>query len=57
MINALLRIDRWIAGFEKGLVIVLTGLLTGLMCTQVILRYVFNSPIFWAEEVAVQFLV
>ncbi|HXH02298.1 MAG TPA: TRAP transporter small permease [Candidatus Competibacteraceae bacterium] len=50
-------LDRWLAGAERGLVIALTITMTGIMVTQVVLRYFFNAPLFWAEEISVQLLV
>ena len=42
---------------EKFLITIFTGALTVILMIQVILRYGFNRPLFWAEEVSVQFLV
>lgn len=33
------------------------GLLVLIMVVQVVLRYFFNSPLFWAEEISLQLLV
>lgn len=49
--------DNWLAVLERGLAIALTFVLAGIMMVQVVLRYFFNAPLFWAEEVAVQLLV
>lgn len=49
--------DRGLAFVERGLAIALTAALTGIMMAQVILRYFFSAPLFWAEEAAVQLLV
>lgn len=49
--------DRGLAFLERWLAIALTAALTGIMMAQVILRYFFSAPLFWAEEVAVQLLV
>ena len=49
--------DRWLASAERVLVIALTAALTCIMMVQVILRYFFNAPLFWAEEISVQMLV
>lgn len=49
--------DRGLAFVERWLAIALTAALTGIMMTQVVLRYFFSAPLFWAEEVAVQLLV
>ena len=50
-------IDRRLAQAEQVLVIALTAAMTGIMMTQVVMRYFFNAPIFWAEEMSVQLLV
>lgn len=50
-------IDRWLASAERLLAIALTATLTCIMMTQVVLRYFFNAPLFWAEEISVQILV
>ena len=50
-------VDDGLAHVERWLAIVLTAALTGIMMTQVVMRYFFNAPLFWAEEVAVQLLV
>ncbi|ANQ85599.1 TRAP transporter small permease [Azoarcus olearius] len=50
-------LDRALASVERLVAIALTAALTAIMIAQVILRYFFNSPLFWAEEIAVQLLV
>src|SRR5690625_6923836 len=42
---------------EKLLLFLFCLCLTGIMVTQVVLRYFFGAPLFWAEEVSVQFLI
>lgn len=49
--------DRRLAQAEQALVIALTAAMTGIMMTQVVMRYFFSAPIFWAEEISVQLLV
>lgn len=51
------RIDDMLAAIERVLVIALTAAITVIMMAQVTLRYFFNAPIFWAEEISVQLLV
>ncbi len=51
------RVDGALAAIEKVLIVLLTTALVGIMMAQVVLRYFFNAPIFWAEEVSVQLLV
>jgi TRAP-type C4-dicarboxylate transport system permease small subunit len=55
--SAIQRIDEMLASIERGLVIALTAAITLIMMAQVVLRYFFNAPIFWAEEISVQLLV
>lgn len=57
MSSLLIRFNQWLAGLEKILVSLITGALTLILMTQVILRYGFSRPLFWAEEICVQFLV
>ncbi|NMG64747.1 TRAP transporter small permease subunit [Azoarcus indigens] len=57
-IHALIQsLDRALASVERLVAIALTAALTAIMIAQVILRYFFNAPLFWAEEIAVQLLV
>jgi TRAP-type C4-dicarboxylate transport system permease small subunit len=51
------RVDRGLVVAERMLVIALTGAIAGIMMVQVVLRYFFSAPLFWAEEIAVQLLV
>ncbi|WP_119157878.1 TRAP transporter small permease [Caldimonas tepidiphila] len=55
--NFIQAADQGVAFVERWLAIALTAVLTGIMMAQVILRYFFSAPLFWAEEVAVQLLV
>lgn len=57
MFDIVQRIDNRLAVVERGLVIALTGAIATVMMTQVILRYFFSAPLFWAEEISVQMLV
>jgi len=50
-------LDRWLMQLERGAVIALTAGIAGVMMTQVVMRYFFSAPIFWAEEISVQLLV
>jgi len=54
LINA---IDGFLMQLEKLLLFLFCLCLTGIMVTQVVLRYFFGAPLFWAEEVSVQFLI
>ncbi len=56
-ISILNKIDNFLNKIEKLLIFIFGLTLTLIMISQVILRYFFNSPIFWAEEIAVQFLI
>jgi TRAP-type C4-dicarboxylate transport system permease small subunit len=51
------RVDRGLVVAERILVMALTGAIAGIMMVQVVLRYFFSAPLFWAEEIAVQLLV
>ena len=51
------RADDGLAALERVLVIALTAAIACIMMAQVVLRYFFSSPIFWAEEISVQLLV
>ena len=57
MYELIQRIDRGLAAAERGLVIALTAAIAGIMMVQVVMRYFFSAPIFWAEEISVQLLV
>lgn len=57
MFQPIQALDRRLAQAEQVLVIALTAAMTGIMMTQVVMRYFFNAPIFWAEEMSVQLLV
>lgn len=50
-------LDDWLAKLERTLVVLLTAGIAGIMMAQVIRRYFFSNPIFWAEEIAAQLLV
>ncbi|PSJ38669.1 TRAP transporter small permease [Zobellella taiwanensis] len=50
-------LDKLLGRLEYGLLVVLTAALTLILAAQVILRYFFSSPLFWAEEVSVQILI
>ena len=57
MSGLITMIDRLIGQIEYALLIGLTVSLTLILSAQVVLRYFFSSPLFWAEEVAVQILI
>jgi C4-dicarboxylate transporter DctQ subunit len=57
MFQLIQKIDQALARAEHVLVIGLTGGIALIMMAQVVMRYFFSAPIFWAEEVAVQLLV
>lgn len=56
-ISILNKIDTFFNKIEKILLFIFGLSLSLIMISQVIFRYFFNSPIFWAEEIAVQFLI
>lgn len=51
------RIDRGLVTGERALVMLLTAAIAVIMMLQVVLRYFFSAPLFWAEEISVQLLV
>lgn len=51
------RADAALASAEQVIVVLLTGGITAIMMAQVVLRYFFSAPLFWAEEISVQLLV
>lgn len=57
MYQTIQKIDQTLASAEQVLVIALTAGIAGIMMTQVVMRYFFSAPIFWAEEISVQLLV
>lgn len=57
MFKIILKIDGAIAKVEYLLLSLLIAALTLILSSQVILRYFFSSPLFWAEEVSVQILI
>lgn len=50
-------LDRRLAQGEQVLAGALVAALTAIMLAQVVLRYFFHAPLFWAEEVCAQLLV
>ena len=57
MIALIRKADEFLASLEKWIITLLTGALVLILMSQVILRYVFSRPLFWAEEISVQLLV
>lgn len=57
MHKLILKIDDVIAWVEYRLLMLMMLVLAIILASQVILRYFFNSPLFWAEEVSVQILI
>lgn len=51
------KVNDSIAKLEVFLTVIFMALLVLIMVVQVVLRYVFNSPLFWAEEISLQLLV
>ena len=51
------KADDFLASVEKVILTVFSGALVLILMTQVILRYGFSRPLFWAEEICVQLLV
>lgn len=57
MLRSLEFIDRQVARAEYLLILLLTLFASVVMVSQVILRYLFSNPLFWAEEVSTIALV
>lgn len=57
VVQTLRLLDSGIARIERWLAMGLTAAIALIMMAQVVLRYFFNAPLFWAEEVAAQLLV
>lgn len=57
MHKLMLKLDGVVAWIEYRLLMLMMLALALILATQVILRYFFNSPLFWAEEVSVQLLI
>lgn len=57
MLALLYKLDELVASLEKLLMTIMCGALAVLLVAQATLRYVFSSPLFWAEEIAVFFLL
>lgn len=51
------KIDQFVGRIEYVVIALLSALIALILITQVILRYLFSSPLFWAEEISVQMLV
>lgn len=51
------KVNDAIAKIEMFVIVVFMALLVLIMVAQVALRYFFNSPLFWAEEISLQLLV
>ncbi|STO37171.1 Neu5Ac permease [Gallibacterium anatis] len=56
MLKILIFLDNFIAKLERKIIILLILAMIFILFAQVILRYFFSNPIFWAEDVAVQLL-
>ncbi|MDP3844243.1 MAG: TRAP transporter small permease [Oxalobacteraceae bacterium] len=57
MFDYIQKTDKGLAVIERGLLVAFIGAITCIMMTQVVLRYFFSAPIFWAEEISVQMMV
>lgn len=51
------KVNDSIAKVEAVLIVIFMALLVLIMVAQVALRYLFNSPLFWAEEISLQLLI
>jgi len=50
-------LDKSIARLERWFIIGCAGVISTILVAQVLLRYVFSHPLFWAEEISTQILV
>ncbi|GGA94039.1 TRAP transporter small permease [Allosediminivita pacifica] len=50
-------LDRCLERFEGAMMVVCMAVAITLTFTQVVLRYVFNAPLFWAEEVVLYAII
>lgn len=57
MFDTIQKTDRGLAIIERAIVVLVTGAIACIMMAQVVMRYFFSAPIFWAEEISVQMLV
>lgn len=57
MMQFIKKLDDTIATVERFFLTLFTAALVLILTAQVILRYVFSRPLFWAEEISLQFLV
>ena len=57
MIVYIRKADEFLAAIERLFLTIFCGALIIILMTQVILRYGFSRPLFWAEEISVQLLV
>lgn len=57
MLRFILKTEVLLATAERFFLTLFTAALVFILTAQVILRYVFSRPLFWAEEVSLQFLV
>ena len=57
MLSALKTIDRRLARLEDLLIMVMMATLALVLGLGVVLRYVFNNPLTWSEEIVVTFFV
>ena len=55
-VRAVDRLAGWIDGATQAVIMAVLAAIFVLMMTQVLLRYVIHSPVFWIEEVAAYLL-
>lgn len=51
------KIDKALARLEDGSMILLMAVAIGLTFLQVVMRYVFSAPLYWAEEVVLYAII
>lgn len=57
MLGYIQKVDHGLAWIERGLVVAFTGAIACIMVAQVVMRFFFGAPLFWAEEISAQMLV
>lgn len=52
MKELILKLDNLFERLVKGILIILTSTIMGVVFVEVIMRYIFHSSLYWAEEIA-----
>jgi len=57
MLSLLIKIDQAIARAESWMLVLFAAFISIILISQVVLRYLFSNPLFWAEEISTTLLV